>query len=318
MSQQESEARGVGGVWPSLSFADWKDTYDTLHMWTQVVGKVALAQAPMINHWWETSLLVTARGMATPPLAHGRRVFQISFDFIDHELRVDVSDGSRRDIKLRPVSVADFYAEAMEALTSLGLGVKVWSVPVEAERPIPFGQDRQHASYDPEYARRFWQIILQSDRVFREFRSRFIGKVSPVQFFWGSFDLAVTRFSGRPAPAYSGGAFNVARRVMEEAYSHEVSSLGFWPGGGAVPYPVFYSYAAPAPADFAEAHVLPTSAFYSKELGEFILPYDYVRTAANPDEMILEFAQTTYEAAADLGSWDRKGLERSPRPWPTM
>ena len=310
MSQERSDQQGTVGVWPSLPLTEWKDTYDTLHMWTQVVGKVALAQAPMINHWWHATLHVTARGISTPPLPHGNMVFQIEFDFIDHRLNIEASDGSRRSIGLHRLSVADFYAEVMDTLSSFGLGVKVWPVPVEVESRIPCNLDREHASYNPEYAHRFWLILLQSDRVFREFRSRFIGKVSPVQFFWGSFDLAVTRFSGRRAPAYSGGAFNVARGVMEEAYSHEVSSLGFWPGGGSIPYPVYYSYASPQPAGFAEARVLPESAFYSKDLGEFILPYDDVRRAGNPEEMLLEFAQTSYDAAADLGRWDRASLER--------
>jgi hypothetical protein len=311
MSQERSDGQGTTfEAWPPLPLEEWKDTYYTLHMWTQIVGKIALAQAPMINHWWQAMLRVTSRGLTTLPLPHGERTFQIAFDFVHHRLRIESSDGGERSFALASLSVANFYREAMDSLAALGLEVHIWTTPVEVESRTPFEQDRQHASYDPEYARRFWQILVETDRVFREFRSRFVGKVSPVQFFWGSFDLAVTRFSGRRAPAYSGGAFSVGRWVMEEYYSHEQSSLGFWPGGGAVPYPAYYSYVVPQPAGFAEAGVRPAHAFHSKDLGEFILPYDDVRKAANPDDVLLEFAQSTYEAAADLGNWDREGLER--------
>lgn len=310
MSLEQGNDERAEKDWPSLPLAEWQDTCDTLHMWTQVVGKIALAHAPWINHWWHAALRVTPRGLATVPLYHGERTFRIAFDLIHHQLLIEASDGQVRSLVLRPMTVADFYRELIDSLTSMGLGVRIWTRPVEVADPIPFEQDHRHASYDPEYAHRFWQILLRSDRVFRDFRSRFVGKVSPVQFFWGSFDLAVTRFSGRRAPAYSGGAFNVARWVMEEAYSRELSSVGFWPGGGAVPYPAYYSYVVPEPPGFAEAQVRPAGAFYSKDLGEFILPYDEVRTAASPDEVLLEFAQSTYEAAADLGRWDREGLER--------
>lgn len=312
MGQEQGDGRGAAAqVWPPLPLDEWKDTYATLHMWTQVVGKIALAQAPMMNHWWQVALQVTARGLTTLPLPHGQRVFQISFDFIDHQLRIQDSDGRQRSLALRPLSVADFFRELMDSLRSLGLGVRIWTTPVEVKKRIPFELNRGDASYDPEYAHRVWQILLETDRVFREFRSPFIGKASPVHFFWGGFDLAVTRFSGRKVPHYAGSAPNVARWVMEEAYSHEVSSLGFWPGGGAVPYPVFYSYAAPEPAGFRDAPVLPERACYSKDLGEFILAYDDVRKAENPDAVLLEFARSTYEAAARPGRWNRAALERS-------
>lgn len=308
---QVARQRDAFQLWPALPLAEWKDTYETLHLWTQIAGKIALAQAPMINHWWQASLRVTAGGLTTAPIPHEGRTFQLAFDLVDHQVLIEDSRGERRSIALRPVSVAAFYGEVMDSLASLGLAVHIWTTPVEVESLIPFERDHQHASYDPDYARRFWQILVETDRVFREFRSRFIGKVSPVQFFWGSFDLAVTRFSGRRAPAYTGGAYNVGRKVMEEAYSHEVSSLGFWPGGGAVPYPAFYSYATPEPAGFRGASVTPGGAFYSNDLGEFILPYDEVRKAENPGKVVLEFAQSSYEAAAEFGGWARMDLERA-------
>ena len=298
------------GSWPSLPLAEWQDTCQTLHLWTQIVGKVALVQSPLINHWWQIALRVTARGLTTMPLPHDKRTFQLRFDFVDHTLRLQESGGQAQDFPLAGLSVAGFYQKLMSSLTSLGLETRIWTTPVEVETRIPFEQDRQHAAYDPEYAQRFWRILVESDRVFRQFQSRFLGKVSPVQFFWGSFDLAVTRFSGRRAPAYTGGAYNVSRAVMEEAYSHEVSSLGFWPGGGAIAYPAYYSYAVPTPAGFAEAAVAPAGAYFDQGLGEFILPYDVVRTAEDPDAALLAFAQSTYEAAADLGHWDRAELER--------
>lgn len=307
-----SEARDTpGSAWPALPLEAWKDTYDTLHMWTQIVGKIAVAQSPLVNHWWQASLRVTSRGFSTLPLPHGQRTFQIAFDFSDSRLRIKSSDGGEGSVELAPRTVADFYGEVMHTLESMGLGVRIWTRPVEVADPIPFELDTRHASYDPEYVRRFCSILGQADRVFSLFRSAYLGKVSPVQFFWGSFDLAVTRFSGRRAPEYTGGALNVARWVMEEAYSHEVSSLGFWPGGGAVPYPAFYSYAYPEPAGFAAAPIRPDGASYNRDIDEFILPYDAVRAAGDPDAALLEFAQSSYEAAANRGGWDRAALERS-------
>ncbi len=306
----DREQTGAHEVWPPLPLTEWQDSYDTLHTWTQIVGKIALAQAPLINHWWQATLRVTARGLVTLPLPHDDRTFQIGFDFVEHCLLIQASDGQRQSLALESTSVADFYRELMDLLTSMGLGVSIWTRPVEVDDLTPFEQDRKHVSYDPAYAHRFWQILVETDRVFREFRSRFVGKASPVQFFWGSFDPAVARFSGRRAPTYAGGAFNVARWVMEEAYSHELSTLGFWPGGGNLPYPAYYSYAVPEPAGFREAQVRPEGAFYNEEMGEFILSYDDVRKASNPDAVLLEFAQSTYEAAADLGNWDRTALER--------
>jgi hypothetical protein len=298
-------------TWPSLPPEAWRDTYATLHMWTQVIGKVRLALAPRINHWWQVPLYVTSRGFTTSPIPYGTRTFQIDFDFLGHELRIETSAGDRRALALAPRSVADFYRETMAALRSLGIEVSIWTTPVEVQDPVPFEQDRAHAAYDPEYAQRFWRILVQADRVFKEFRSRFLGKVSPVHFFWGSFDLAVTRFSGRPAPAHP-GAPNVADVVTREAYSHEVSSCGFWPGGGGVDTPVFYAYAYPEPEGFRAYPIRPGEAHYSSELGEFLLPYHAVRAAAAPDEVLLAFLQSTYEAAADLGEWDRAALERAP------
>ncbi len=315
MSQKRDAAPiAASEVWPALPLAEWKDTYDTLHFWTQIVGKIALAQAPLLNHWWHSTLRVTARGLTTVPLVHGTKTFQIGFDFIDHRLAIKVSDGAERSLALRPVSVADFYREVMDSLSALGVPVHIWTTPVEVESRVPLDQDRLHASYHAAFANRFWRILLQTHRVFTEFRTRFAGKASPVQFFWGSFDLAVTRFSGRTAPPYTGGAFNVGVGVMEESYSHELSSLGFSPGGGSIPYPAYYSYAVPEPPGFRDAVVQPSDAFFSEELGEFILPYDDVRNAADPDAALLAFAQSTYEAAAVLGKWDRSALERANSP----
>jgi hypothetical protein len=281
-------------------------------MWTQIVGKIRLAQAPMINHWWQVPLYVTSRGLTTSPIPYGHRIFQIDFDFIDHQLRITTGDGDTRSIALAPRSVADFYREIMGTLGSLALEVPIWTRPVEVENRIPFEQDHGHASYDPEYAHRHWQILAQTDRVLTEFRSRFLGKVSPVHFFWGGFDMAVTRFSGRKAPKHPSGEFNVADYVVQEAYSHEVSSCGFWPGGGPFPAPAFYAYAYPEHPGFREAPVRPREALYSTDLGEFLLPYDEVRKASNPDAMLLDFLQSSYEAAANLGKWDRTALERPP------
>lgn len=298
-------------LWPALPLEEWKDTYATLYMWTQIVGKIRLAQTPWINHSWHVTLYVTARGMTTSPIPYGTKVFQIDFDFIDHRLVIQTSDGAMRMIALRPTSVADFYDEVMTALRDLDLKISIHTKPNEVVEPIPFEQDHTHASYDANYANRFWRVLLQSDRVLKEFRSRFIGKCSPVHFFWGSFDLAVTRFSGRPAPEHPGGVPNLPDSITREAYSHEVSSCGFWPGGGAIMEPAFYAYAYPEPQGFKDCPVRPNAAFYSSGMREFILPYNAVRNADNPDKALIEFLQSTYEAAANRGNWDRAVLERT-------
>ena len=296
-------------TWPELPLEAWRDTYATLHMWTQIVGKVRLALAPSINHWWQVPLYVTSRGLTTSPIPSGTRAFEMTFDFLDHQLRIETAEGEVRQVALRPQSVADFYRETMDALKSLGIEVQIWPVPVELPDPIPFAEDQQHHSYDPEYARRFWRILVQTERVFTLFRARFLGKVSPVHFFWGSFDLAVTRFSGRPAPHHPATP-GVSDRVVQEAYSHEVSSAGFWPGEG-VGFPAFYAYAYPEPVGFGQRPVQPAQAYYDGNLHEYLLPYDAVRTAESPDELLLAFLQSTYEAAADLAHWDRAALERA-------
>ena len=295
--------------WPPLPFAEWQDTAITLHMWTQIVGKIRLTLAPWTNHSWHVTLYVTSRGLTTSPIPHGTSTFEIRFDFIDHELRILKSDGAARVLKLRPQSVAKFYREVMNALAEMELPVTVNMTPNEIENPIPFDQDEEHHSYDREYANRFWRVLVQSDRVFKEFRSRFCGKCSPVHFFWGSFDLAVTRFSGRPAPPHPGGIPHLPDAITREAYSQEVSSLGFWPGNAAAPMPVFYSYAYPEPSGFSEAKIQADGAFYNSKLREFVLPYDAVRAAERPDEVLLDFAQTTYDAASKLGKWDREALQ---------
>jgi hypothetical protein len=297
----------VSEVWPSLPLAAWQDTYQTLHMWTQIVGKVRLALSPPLNHWWATALYVTPRGLTTSAIPYGTRTFDVAFDFLDHTLWVQSSDGGRRAMGLYPRSVADFYREFMALLRALGLDVTINPLPQEVANPIRCDEDEEHASYDPTYATRWWRILVQSERVLQQFRARFLGKCSPVHFFWGAFDLAVTRFSGRRAPERPG-----ADRVQREAYSHEVSSCGFWPGtvGGAVQEPAYYAYMVPEPAGFATAAVQPAAAAYSRELGEFILPYEAVRTAADPDAVLLDFAQSTYEAGASLAGWDRAALER--------
>jgi hypothetical protein len=296
-------------VWPALSYAAWKDTCETLHLWTQIVGKVRLARAPWLNHSWHVALYVTARGLTTSPIPDGARTFQIDFDFIDHVLWVRINDGQSRQVMLKPTSVAEFYADVLQALSDLGIQVRIDTRPNEIADAIPFDEDRTHASYDREYANRFWRALLHSHEVFSHFRTAFLGKTSPVHFFWGSFDLAVTRFSGRRAPLHSGGVPNLSDAVVQEAYSHEESSAGFWPGGGGIDYPAYYSYAYPAPKGFATAPVQPAAAFFSKELGEFILPYDAVREARNPQRVLMQFLQSTYEAAASLGNWDRAALE---------
>lgn len=298
-------------VWPPLPLSAWQESYATLHMWTQVVGKIRLALAPPVNHGWHVTLYVTARGLTTSAIPHGTRTFQIDFDFLDPRLRILADDGATRQLPLEPRSVASFYTGVMSALEELGLGTRIWTMPQEISDPVPFEQDHGHASYDPEYVRRFWRVLVQSNRVFQQFRSRFVGKCSPVHFFWGSFDLAVTRFSGRPAPEHPGGVPGLADRIVREAYSHEVSSAGFWPGGGPVEEPIYYAYAYPEPEGFREHRILPGAAFYHEALREFVLPYEAVRAADSPDETLLAFLQSSYEAAADLAGWDRALLERS-------
>jgi hypothetical protein len=298
-------------AWPSLPFQEWKETCVTLHMWTQIVGKIRLAQTPWINHSWHTTLYVTSRGLTTSPIPHGVRTFQIDFDFIDHGLLIRASDGGVKTMSLSPRPVADFYRELFDKLDEMNLKVKIHTTPNEVEAPIPFEKDYEHASYDAGYANRFWRALVQADRVFKRFRSRFIGKCSPVHFFWGSFDLAVTRFSGRRAPEHPGGVPHLPDWVTREAYSHEVSSCGFWPGSEQMPRPVFYSYAYPEPEGFSKSAVRPGGAGYSPELKEFIFPYDEVRQSASPDDALLEFMQSTYEAAADCASWDRAELDRA-------
>ena len=297
--------------WPRLSLAAWDDTRATLQLWTQVIGKIRLAQAPLINHWWQVPLYVTARGLTTSPVPYEGYSFQIDFDFVDHQLRIETSRGGRERIALRPCSVALFHGEVMERLRALGIEVRIWSMPVELEDPIPFEEDVAHTSYDAEQAQRFWRVLVQVDRVLTLFRARFIGKVSPVHFFWGSFDMAVTRFSGRTAPPHP-GAPNLADFVTREAYSHECSSCGFWPGGAGISEAAFYAYAYPAPDGFGRVPVRPAAAYFHEGLSEYILPYEAVRQSSDPDRELLEFLQSTYETAADLGRWDRAALERAP------
>jgi hypothetical protein len=297
--------------WPELPLSEWADTCATLHLWTQVVGKIRLAHAPMVNHWWQVPLYVTSRGLTTSPIPYAARSFQIDFDFIDHRLEIRCSDGAIATVVLSARSVADFYGEVMDRLRELGLETRIWTMPVEIPDAVPFEQDRDHASYDPDYAHRFWRILVHVDRVCTRFRSGFLGKVSPVHFFWGSFDLAVTRFSGRPAPPLTSESPHVGAWVMREAYSHEVSSCGFWPGNGGFGEAAFYSYAYPEPPGFASAAVGPDAAAYNQELGQFLLPYDAVRQASSPDDYLMEFLRSTYAAAADLGQWDRPALERA-------
>jgi hypothetical protein len=293
--------------WPSLPLQEWEATRATLHMWTQIVGKIRLALSPHVNHWWEVPLYVTARGMTTSPVPYDERVFEIDLDFLDHNLAIRGSDERTKFIPLYARSVADFYREFMAALHAMGIDVKIRPMPVEIADPIPFPNDNQHASYDPEYVNRFHQILLQVDAALKEFRGKFIGKASPVHFFWGSFDLAVTRFSGRRAPEREG-----ADVITREAYSHECSSAGFWPGGGDITGPAFYSYTSPEPQGYSAYPVLPRAAFYHTGIREFILMYDDVRSTASPRATLQDFLQTTYEAAANLGKWDRAALESTP------
>ena len=298
--------------WPSLPLDAWSDTYATLHRWTQIVGKIRLVQSPWLNHSWHVTLYVTARGLTTSPIAHRTRAFQIDFDFVDHRLVVQTHDGGTGGFALEPRSVASFYSLLMNELGRLDVPVHISRLPNEIPDAVAFDRDEAHRAYDREYANRFWRILVQAHRVFTEFRARFIGKCSPVHFFWGAPDLAVTRFSGRPAPPHPGGVPRLPDWVAREAYSHEVSSCGLWPGGGAIAHPAFYAYAYPEPAGFAAASVQPAEAFYSTDLREFILPYDAVRQALSPDETLLAFLQSTYEAAANLAKWDRAALEWQP------
>jgi hypothetical protein len=297
--------------WPPIPYEEWKATQATLHLWTQIVGKVRLAQTPWVNHSWHVPLYVTARGLTTSPIPYGARTFEIRFDFLDHQLVIETTEGRVELIGLAPRPVADFYQELFARLNALGLDIKIRTTPSEIADGIPFEQDRVHAAYDAEQVTRFWRALVQADRVLRTFRSRFIGKSSPVHFFWGGFDLAVTRFSGRRAPPHPGGIPNLPDWVAREAYSHEVSSCGFWPGGEALPEPVFYSYAYPEPEGFRRATLRPAGAHYNSDFGEFVLPYEVVRRASSPDAALLEFLQDSYEAAADLAAWDRPALERT-------
>ncbi|HWM82898.1 MAG TPA: DUF5996 family protein [Pseudolabrys sp.] len=297
-------------AWPELSYAAWKDTCETLHLWTQIVGKIRAAQTPWLNHSWHVTLYVSARGLTTSAIPYGARTLEIEFDFIDHVLWLRDNEGRTRQVMLKPQTVAEFYAAVFAALAELRFDIRIHTMPNEIVDPIRFDEDRVHRSYDADYANRFWRILMQSDRLFTKFRTGFLGKASPVHFFWGSFDLAVTRFSGRRAPLHPGGVPNLSNAVAQEAYSHEVSSAGFWPGGGGVvDYPAYYSYAYPAADGFARAAVQPAAAFFSTDLSEFLLPYDAVRIADDPDGIVLAFLQSTYEAAADTGHWDRAALE---------
>ncbi len=296
-------------AWPSLPFEAWRDTYATLHRWLQIAGKIRLVQSPWVNHQWHVTLYVTARGLTTLAIPHGTRIFQMDFDFLDHRLVVHSSDGGAKALRLEPKSVAAFYAELMEALRALDLPVRIHTTPNEIPDAVPFERDEANRSYDPEYAQRFWRALVQAERVFKIFRARFIGKASPVHLFWGSCDLAASRFSGRRAPEHPGGFPNMPDRVVREAYSHECSSCGFWPGGEKTPYPLFFSYAYPEPPGFKDATVRPHAAHYSRELGEFLLPYEEARNSPDPDACLLEFLQSTYEAAAGLAGWDRAALE---------
>ena len=299
----------TANAWPPLPYDEWRETGASLQLRSQIVGKIRLAQTPWINHSWHVTQYLTARGLTTGPIPYEDRVFQIDFDFVDHRLYVQVSDGQTRGMPLMEQTVADFYAQLMTLLRELGLQIRITMLPNEVADPIPFVEDRRHRAYDAAAVQRFWRALLQADRVFTVFRSGFVGKVSPPHFFWGGFDLAVTRFSGRRAPLHPGGVPALPDAVAREAYSHEVSSAGFWPGGGGIDYAAFYSYAYPEPAGFSNARVLPSQAFYHPTLHEFLLPYEAVRTANSPDEALLSFLQSTYEAAAEHAKWDRPALE---------
>jgi len=296
-------------TWPELDYSAWKDTCTTLHLWTQIVGKVRLACTPWVNHSWHVPLYLTARGLTTSPIAHGERTFAVDFDFIAHAVAIDTTDGGRWQLALQPRTVAEFHAEIMAGLHDLGLRVPIHDMPSEIADAIPFSADTIHRAYDAPYAQRFWRVLIQAARVLSQFRTSFLGKCSPVHFFWGSFDLAVTRFSGRRAPLHAGVVPHLPRAVLREAYSHEVSSAGFWPGGASMPAAAFYSYAYPEPEGFRTAAARPQSAFYNSALGEFLLPYDSIRQSATPDADLLAFFDSTYSAAADAAGWDRAALE---------
>ena len=297
------------GSWPTLPTDAWTDTLETLHMWTQIVGKIRLVQSPWINHSWSVPLYVSSRGLTTSLVAHGSEGFELEFDFLDHQLRVSTTNGGRRELALEPRTVADFYATLLETLKGLGMPVRIHPVPSEVPDAIPFHEDTTHSSYDGDHAQALWRALLQTQRVFTRFRADYLGKASPVHFFWGSFDLAVTRFSGRTAPPHPGGMPNFPDDVAREAYSHEVTSCGFWPGNRAAPSPIFYAYAYPTPEGFQDAKIEPAESFWLADLGEFALPYDAVRTAADPDAHLLAFLESTHAAAADLANWDRTSLE---------
>ena len=306
---RHSHVSDLAEAWPEIRLADWKDTCATLHMWTQIVGKIRLELTPRVNHWWNVPLYVSSRGLNTSIIPYGNRCFEMEFDFLEDRLVIRTTDPKTASVALAPRSVADFYREVMAVVRSLGIDVKIWTMPVEVADAIPFDEDQVHASYDGEYARRLWRILLSVDDVFKEFRSRFVGKSSPVHFFWGSFDLAVTRFSGRRAPERN-DPDPVLRKIMQEAYSHEVISAGWWPGGGEVKEAAFYCYAAPPAAGFEKQKVRPGEAFYHSGLGEYLLMYDQVRLAKSPSAALMEFLQSTYEAGATTGKWDREALER--------
>jgi hypothetical protein len=307
-----SQTPSPNPLWPALPYAEWRETCETLHRWSQIAGKTRLALEPLVNHWWEVPFYLSARGFTTSAMPYGSAgLVEIEFDFLDHQLVFRTSEGARQSMALTARSVADFYTEYRQILTTLGVGARIWPVPVELPDALPFLDDQIHASYDPAMAERFWRVLIRVDRVFKSFRARYVGKASPVHLFWGALDLAVSRFSGRPAPPHPGGVPNVGDWVMREGYSHEVSSAGFWPGSEAMPEAVFYSYVYPTPAGFAEASVRPAAAYYHKEMGEFMLPYEAVRTAPDPEAVLLDFLQSTYEAAANTAGWDRKALERA-------
>jgi hypothetical protein len=297
--------------WPDIPLSAWSETCETLHRWTQIAGKVQMELTPLVNQWWNVVFHVTSRGLQTAPIPHAGRIFDIVFDFIDHRLLIQTSDGETESLDLVPMTVSDFYFAFMERLKRLGIDVHIWTMPSEIENAVPFDKDRAHSQYDPDYAQRFWRALVEADRVLKIFRARFIGKASPVHFFWGSFDHAASRFSGRRAPPLTGKTPNVAPWVMNESYSHEVSSAGFWPGNGGYGRAAFYVYAYPEPQGYGEMRLHTAEGFYDRGLGQFILPYDAVREANDPDALLLGFLQETYEAAAELAHWDRQALERS-------
>jgi len=309
MSPIQQQKKSSSVEWPELPHTEWADTLETLHMWTQIVGKVRMELSPWVNHSWSVTLYVTSRGLTTSPIPYGGRTFEIDFDFVDHQLPIRVSDGQARSLALEAKSVAEFYRELLGTLKELDIDVAIHPVPNELPEPIPFPEDEVHKTYEPDHARRLWGALVQADRIMREFRASFTGKVSPVHFFWGSFDMAVTRFSGRAAPEHPGGFPNLPDEITREAYSHEVTSCGFWPGNRDAPDPVFYAYAYPTPEGFSQAAVRPDAAFWLESFGQFALPYAAVRSAASPDDALHAFFESTHAAAADLAGWDREGLE---------